>query len=241
MSEQPLSTIKALTFDVFGTIVDWRGSVQSQLAEWFELRNIERDWNAFALDWRALYQPSMAEVREGLREFVILDVLHRESLLKVLAGHNIPNLTTSELDELTRIWHSLRPWPDAVPALQLLRTRFVLAALSNGNVQLMKNLSRNAQLPWHVILGAEPAQSYKPQARAYLFTASSLALEPSECLMVAAHNSDLAAARKLGFRTAYINRPREYGTQQSTDLGAEDNWDFVGESLQELAIRLVSG
>ena len=220
-----MNTVKALTFDVFGTLVDWRSSISVQLREFFtaHARTIAQpsaiDWDAVAQDWRARYQPSMQAVRSGERPFVILDVLHRESLLATLESHAISGLSDAQLDELTRLWHRLDGWPDVSHGLVRLRERYTLAALSNGNTELLKNLSDHADLAWHVSLGAEATQSYKPEAHTYLKTAAMLTFTPEQCMMVAAHNEDLHAARKLGFRTAYINRPTEYGERQSCDFG----------------------
>jgi len=239
MTERDLGTVRALTFDVFGTVVDWRRSVRDALAAWFEPRGTTRDWEAFALDWRALYRPSMAAVREGERDFVVLDVLHRESLVTVLDAHDVHGLSSVELDELTGIWHRLEPWPDVRPALARLASHYRLATLSNGHVELMRNLARHADLPWHVILGAEPTRSYKPEPDAYLRSAAMLCLEPEQCMMVAAHNDDLDAARALGFRTAYVNRPEEYGTRQTRDIAAESDWDVVTDSFAGLAGALL--
>lgn len=240
-----MNTVKALTFDVFGTLVDWRSSVSRQLGKYFVAHADTIalpsgiDWNAVAQDWRARYQPSMQAVRSGRRPFVILDVLHRESLLATLESYSITGLSEAQLDELTRLWHRLDGWPDVSQGLLRLREHYTLAALSNGNTELLKNLSAHADLAWHVSLGAEATQSYKPQSRTYLQSAAMLTLVPEQCMMVAAHNQDLNAARKLGFRTAYINRPTEYGERQTCDLGPESDWDFSVDSMTELADQLI--
>jgi len=240
-----MNTVKALTFDVFGTLVDWRSAISRQLAEFFMTQAVtlpipsDIDWNTVAQDWRACYQPSMQAVRSGERPFVILDVLHRESLVSTLQSHAICGLSDAQLDELTQYWHRLDAWPDVSQGLVRLRSHYTLAALSNGNTELLRNLSHHADLAWHVSLGAEATQSYKPQARTYLQTASMLTLAPKECMMVAAHNEDLMAARKLGFRTAYINRPTEYGDRQTSDFGPESDWDFSVDSVTELADQLI--
>ena len=236
---RPLRNVRALLFDVFGTVVDWRSSVRDGLAAHFTPRGIERDWEAFALDWRALYQPSMSAVREGRRPFVALDVLHRESLVEVLGAHGLADIDEREIDALTLLWHRLEPWPDVRPALERLRGRYRLATLSNGNVTLMADVARHAALPWDAILGAEPTRHYKPDPGAYLGSAAMLVLEPAECLMVAAHNDDLAAARALGFRTAYVNRPDEYGARQTKDTCATSDWDLVRMGFDGLADALL--
>ncbi|MHA1523726.1 MAG: haloacid dehalogenase type II [Alphaproteobacteria bacterium] len=230
-----LSDIRALTFDVFGTVVDWRTSITREAQAFGEKLGVTRDWAAFADDWRGLYQPAMQAIRSGERPFATLDVLHRENLDKLLDNYKLDNVSEAVRDDLTRAWHRLAPWPDCVAGLVRLKKRFILATLSNGNVALMVNLARHAGLPWDAILGAEIAQNYKPQPVAYGRTAQLLGLAPGQCMMVAAHNSDLAVARQLGFRTAYVNRPTEHGPGQKTDLCAEESWDVVTNSMVELA------
>ena len=230
--------IKALTFDVFGTVVDWRTSVASELQGFFQPRGVTRDWQQFIADWRGLYQPAMQAVRSGAREFVILDTLHRENLITLLAQYEIDALNSGEIDHLTTAWHRLNPWPDSVAGMLRLRENYILAALSNGNVALMVNLARHGNLPWDAILGAEFARAYKPDPKTYAMTAVALGLRHDQCLMVAAHNEDLAAAAALGFKTAYVNRPLEHGPGQTRDLGPNGDWDFAVESLTELADQL---
>jgi len=226
---------KALTFDVFGTVVDWRSSVAAELQDFFAPRGVVRDWPQFILDWRALYQPAMQAVRSGARDFVILDVLHRENLLVLLDRYEIAGLTPDEIDHLSQIWHRLAPWPDVVPGLTRLKRSHVLATLSNGNIALMVNLARFGGLPWDAILGAEFTRSYKPDPPTYLGTAAALGLAPDQCLMVAAHNDDLHAARAMGFGTAFIARPTEYGPGQTVDLEPDAAWDFATDSMTGLA------
>ena len=226
---------RALLFDVFGTVVDWRSSVIRELEGVGAHFGIEADWTAFADAWRGLYQPSMERVRSGERPWCKLDDLHRESLVELLDRFGISALTVAEVDELNRAWHRLDPWPDTVAGLTRLRRMYILATLSNGNVALLVNMARRAGLPWDAVLGAETARCYKPLPEAYLRTADHLGLEPARCVMVAAHNDDLAVARGLGFATAFVRRPTEYGPHQSSDLEAESDWDFVADSLTELA------
>ncbi len=233
------SEIKALLFDVFGTVVDWRGSVSRELRDFFTPRGVERDWDEFTQDWRALYQPAMEAVRSGARDFVVLDVLHRENLLKLLSKSDISGLNDGEIDHLNRAWHRLAPWPDCIPGLTRLRRRFILATLSNGNIALMANMARFSGLPWDVILGAEFTRSYKPDPKTYLSSAAALGLTPAECMMVAAHNDDLRAARALGFATAFVARPAEHGPGQTVDLNAEEDWDFVADGMDGLADQLL--
>jgi 2-haloacid dehalogenase len=233
-----LNDVAALTFDVFGTVVDWRGSIARELRGFFGLRGIERDWEAVADRWRALYQPAMEEVRRGRRPWLRLDDLHRENLTVVLDEFGLAGLQDDEIDHLNRAWHRLDPWPDALEGLTRLKRRFILATLSNGNVALMVNMARRAGLPWDAILGAEVARAYKPLPAAYLCTADLLGLAPERCMMVAAHNHDLEAASALGFRTAFVARPAEHGPGQTADLAAERPFDVVASDFRDLADRL---
>ncbi len=234
MSDQ----VKALLFDVFGTVVDWRSSVAAELKTTFAARGESRDWEQMAMDWRALYQPAMQAVRSGEREYVLLDVLHRENLDLLLDRHGLGGLTGVDLDHLNRVWHRLDPWPDSAEGLARLRARRIVATLSNGNIALMVGLARHGGLVWDAILGAEIAQGYKPDPKVYLRAAHALALDPAQCMMVAAHNEDLRAAHALGFRTAFVRRPTEYGPGQAVDLRAEEDWGFDVGSLTELADRM---
>lgn len=232
------SEIKALLFDVFGTVVDWRGSIAREMQRFGETHKIKQDWQQFALDWRALYQPAMENIRSGDRGYVKLDQLHRENLQQLLHKYELEALTEQQLDHINRVWHRLQPWADTLPGMHRLKKNYVLASVSNGNVALMVNMARHSAIPWDMILGSETAQGYKPQDRVYLHSAQMLGLEPAQCMMVAAHNDDLQAARALGFKTAYINRPYEYGESQVNDLQAEEVWDIVGEYMTDIAAGL---
>jgi 2-haloacid dehalogenase len=233
--------LRALLFDVFGTVVDWRSGVAREAAPFLSRHSPgATDPFAFADAWRAAYQPSMEEVRSGRRPFVRLDVLHRENLEAVLAefGLDLAQVPHAELDDLNLAWHRLDPWPDAVEGLTRLKAGFVIAPLSNGNISLMLDIAKRAGLPWDAILGAEVAQAYKPTPESYLRTADVLALRPERVCLVAAHNSDLAAARACGFRTAFVSRPTEHGPTQTTDLQSEQEWDFTAADLVALAEAL---
>lgn len=230
--------IKALTFDVFGTVVDWRSSIIHEGEAFGRERGIDIDWNAFALAWRAKYQPAMERVRRGEIDFVKLDVLHRMNLDANLAEFGITGLSEAEIDHLNRIWHRLEPWPDSVAGLTRLKTRYILATLSNGNVALMVDMAKHSGLPWDAILGAEVAQAYKPQPEAYLRTADFLGLAPQQCLMVAAHNADLVAAAGCGLCTAFVARPTEYGPAQARDFEATGDFDYVARDFIDLAGQL---
>lgn len=233
-----LSTVKALTFDVFGTVVDWRSGIAREGEALGRARGLAVDWTRFADAWRALYQPTMERVRGGQLPWTRLDDLHRMSLDRLLSEFGIKGLSETDIDHLNRAWHRLDPWPDVVPGLTRLRPRYVLATLSNGNVALLVNMARRAGLPWDAVLGAEVARHYKPQPQAYLVSADLLGLRPEQCMMVAAHNGDLAAASALGFRTAFVPRPHEYGPGQTTDLHANRDWDVVAADFGELAAKL---
>ena len=199
---------------------------------------LELDWLQFADDWRALYQPAMSRVRDGEMGFVRLDTLHRMNLDELFERHSITGISEDETNHFNQAWHRLDPWPDVVDGLNRLKPGYTLATLSNGNVALMVNMAKRAGLPWDVILGAEVAQTYKPQAQAYLNAADYLGLAPQNCMMVAAHNDDLAAAAACGFKSAFVLRPVEHGPEQSTDTHAEQAWDFIAEDFRDLADQL---
>ena len=237
----PLNGVRALAFDVFGTVVDWRSGVAREATPFLRRRGAGSiDPLAFADAWRARYQPAMEQVRSGRRRFTPLDVLHRENLEAILPDFGIDPATVpaSELNELNLAWHRLDPWPDAVAGLTRLKTSFIIATLSNGNIALMLDMAKRAGLPWDAILGAEVVQAYKPMPEAYLRTADILALRPEQICLVAAHNGDLAAARKCGLRTAFIPRPAEHGPNQTTDLRPDQEWDVVAADFGALAEKL---
>ena len=234
----PLSSVKALTFDVFGTVVDWRGSIIREGSAWNEEKGLQVDWEAFADAWRGLYQPAMEKVRSGALPWVKLDDLHRMNLDQLLERFGLGGLDEAERDNLNRVWHRLDPWPDVVEGLTWMKRRYILATLSNGNVALMVNMAKRAGLPWDVILGAEVAGFYKPRPEAYLKSAELLGLAPEQCMMVAAHNNDLIAARGCGFRTAFVYRRNEHGPGQTSDLKPEEDYDVVAEGFLDLAQQL---
>jgi 2-haloacid dehalogenase len=235
-----MGEIRACLFDVFGTVVDWRGSVSRQLSAFGGQKGIKGiDWVEFALEWRKLYQPSMEEVRSGRRAWTILDVLHRESLEKLIARYGLKGLSEAEIDHVSHAWHRLDPWPDAVEGLTRLKRRFIIAPCSNGNIALIVHMAKRAGLPWDCVLGAETARAYKPMPEAYLAACRQLGLQPSAVMMVAAHNGDLQAAKAQGLATAFVPRPTEYGPGQTTDLAADPHSvDVVAGSFIALAARL---
>jgi 2-haloacid dehalogenase len=227
--------VKALVFDVFGTVVDWRGSCIRELTSFGNARGIKREWDQFADDWRGLYQPSMEEVRSGRRAYTILDVLHRESLEKLLDTHEIKRLPEQDIQHLVTIWHRLDPWPDVVEGLTRLKRRYIIGTCSNANIGLAVRMAKHSGLPWDTIVGAEVARAYKPTPQAYLGTAAALNLEPHEVMLVAAHNGDLAAASKTGLRTAFVARPNEYGPKKKADVADNTNWDISTDSFNGVA------
>ncbi len=233
--------VQALLFDVFGTVVDWRSGIAREAAPFLARHGIgAMDAHAFADAWRARYQPAMEAVRSGARPFTRLDTLHRENLESLLreAGADPDAIPETELEALNRAWHRLDPWPDSVAGLLRLKQRFIIAPLSNGNVALLLNMAKRAGLPWDAILGAEVAQAYKPRPEAYLRTAEILGLPPGACMLVAAHNDDLAAARRCGLATAFVPRPAEYGPGQTKDLTPAEAWDLVAPDFGALADAL---
>jgi 2-haloacid dehalogenase len=237
----PLDGVRALVFDTFGTTVDWRSGVAREAAAFLkQYASPDADPAAFADAWRRRYGPSMEEVRSGRRPFTRLDVLHRENLEAVLPefGVEVGAVPADALETLNLAWHRLDPWPDSVPGLHRLRQRFIIAPLSNGNIILLTNMAKRAGIPWDAILGAEVVQAYKPTPESYLRTADVLGMRPEEIGLVAAHNSDLAAGRACGLKTVFVPRPTEHGPGQTTDLRAEQDWDVVALSFEDLADQL---
>ena len=230
--------VQALLFDVFGTVVDWRSSIIADLTRFGADKGITADWAAFTDEWRALYQPALEEVRSGRRAWTILDVLHRESLDKLLVKHAVTGLSEADKDHINRVWHRLNPWPDTVEGLRRLKTRYIIGTLSNGNVGLLTRMAKHAGLPWDVVLGAETARAYKPLPQAYRASADLLNLAPGQVMLVAAHNGDLAAAASFGLRTAFVARPTEYGPHQKVDFKAERDWDVIADSFTGVADRM---
>ncbi len=233
-----LSDIRALVFDVFGTLVDWHGSIAREVQAQLAPRGIVVDGPAFAAAWRAQYQPAMEEVRAGRLPFCKLDVLHRRNLDAVLRDLGLDGRVDAALRcELNLAWHRLDAWPDVTPGLQRLRTRFRIAPCSNGNISLMVDLARRNGFPWDAILGAELARDYKPKAVVYLNAAAAFDAEPAQTLMVAAHSSDLQAAAAAGLRTAFVARPDEHGPGRG-ETRASVPVDVEVDGLDELAERL---
>ena len=230
--------VKALGFDVFGTVVDWRNSIAREVEEFGRTHKVTVDAMKFAVAWRGLYQPYMDKVRHGEIGWTKLDDLHRMALDQLLKEFNITGVPEAGIDHLNRAWHRLDPWPDSVAGLTRLKKKYVLTTLSNGNVALMVNMAKRGGLPWDVILGAEPTRHYKPQREAYIGTVDYLGLKPGELMLVAAHNGDLKAASGFGLRTAFVPRPNEHGAGQTKDLKPEGPWDVVATDFVNLAEQM---
>ena len=232
------SGVKALVFDTFGTVVDWRGSIIAEGQAWGKAKGLTIDWAHFADRWRAGYAPSMEKVRKGEMPWTKLDVLHRMILDNLLKEFQITGLTEEEKDHWNRVWHRLKPWPDSVAGLTRLKKKFSIAPLSNGNVSLLADMAKNAGLPWDMILGAEVARHYKPDREAYLTAVELLSLKPEEVMMTAAHRQDLAAARSFGLRTGFIHRPNEYGPTRQADTAKPGDFDVVASDMLDLASKM---
>jgi 2-haloacid dehalogenase len=229
--------VRALFFDVFGSMVDWRKSVAREAEKILELLGYKLDWLAFADAWRGEYQPGMEEVRSGRQPFAKLDVLHRRNLERLLPRFGLQNLSDEVLDDLTLVWHRLDAWPDVPPALARLKRKFWLAPVSNGNISLMVDLARRNAFPWDAVLGAEVAHDFKPKPAVYLAACAAFDLKPGECMMVAAHSNDLAAAAKLGLHTAHTARVNEYGPNTG-EAAPTVPVDFAAKDLADLADKL---
>ena len=227
---------EALIFDVFGTLVDWRGSVARQLAPVLAAKGIGADPDEFATLWRGEYDPSMAPIRNGQRGYVALDELHYENLVAVLSRLGYAGaFTEEEARALATAWERLDPWPEVPGAMARLRDHALLAPCSNGSVALMVRLARHAGFHWDAILGAGIARNYKPHPSVYLSACAALGLDPGAVMMVAAHNDDLAAARDAGLMTGFFPRPAEYGPGQRRDLDADADWTLVSRDLADFA------
>ena len=234
----PMTSVKALVFDTFGTVVDWRSSVAKEVEDLGRRKGFSVDGAKFADAWRGGYGPSMNRVRTGELPWIKLDGLHRMILDKILIDFGITGLSEAETDSLNRAWHRLQPWPDAVSGLTRLKKKFTIAPLSNGNISLMTDMAKHSGLPWDCILGAELVRHYKPDREVYLSAAEFLDLKPAEVMMVAAHLGDLRAARALGLKTAFVPRPLEYGPGGKPDLNADGLGDLSARDFNDLAARM---
>jgi 2-haloacid dehalogenase len=233
--------VRAVLFDTFGTVVDWRSGISSAVGAFAADRALALDPEEFADAWRAQYQPSKERVRSGKRPYVSLDILHSENLVTVLRSHDIDPgaFALGELTSLAAAWHYLPPWPDSVEGIRQIKQEFIVGPLSSGTTALLVDMAKAAGLPWDVILGSDISRAYKPSPHAYREPAALLGLDPGEVMLVAAHNSDLEGARRAGLATAFIARPTEYGPHQATDLTASDDWDLTAKSITDLARQLL--
>jgi 2-haloacid dehalogenase len=230
--------IKAMVFDVFGTCVDWRLSIADEVTALARRKGLAVDGARFADAWRSQYGPTMNRVRTGELPWTKLDQLHRMTLDRLVVEFSLQGLTETDLADLNRAWHRLRPWPDVIPGLTRLRRDFVIAPLSNGNVALITNMARNAGLPWDCVLGAELVRHYKPDPEVYRSAPEFLDLEPGQVLMVACHLNDLKGAAAVGLKTAFVPRPFEYGPNGRPDLTAESWVDVSAPDFETLAAAI---
>jgi 2-haloacid dehalogenase len=235
-----LANVKALVFDTFGTVVDWRGSVIAEGMAWGKAKGLNINWADFADRWRLGYRPTMDKVRKGEIPWTRLDDLHRMILEELLEEFKIEGLTEEEKVSWTHVWRRLKPWPDSVEGLTRIKKKYVIAPLSNGNIALMTNLSKFGGLPWDAILGSELARHYKPDREVYVSAYYYLDLKPEEVMMCAAHASDLQAARRSGLRTGFIDRPNEYGNGPAgvPDKARPGDFEVVSVSIIDLAQQM---
>ena len=232
------SRIKALTFDVFGTVVDYRSTIIKEGKQWNERKGLQVDWAKFADRWRSCYRPNMDRVMSGELPWMNLDALHKMALEKLLQEFEVEGLTEKEIDHLNRVWHRLEPWGDSVLGLQRLKQKFTISTLSNGNISLLTDMAKHSSLPWDVILSPSLVQTYKPDPAAYRMAIELLDLEPDQVMMVAAHQSDLQAAQKVGMKTAFVPRPLEFGWANIADQTPQLDFDVVARDFIDLAQQL---
>jgi len=230
--------VKALVFDTFGTVVDWRGSIIGEGEQWGREKNLTIDWGQFADRWRAGYVPSMNKVRNGTLPWMKLDALNRMLLDELLKEFHITGLTEEEKDNWNRVWHRLYPWPDAVSGLTRLKKNYTIATLSNGNVSLLVEMAKFAALPWDTVFGSDLFHHFKPDREVYLGAVDLLSLKPSEVMMVAAHPPDLTAAASCGLRTGLVPRPLEFGPDSRVAPPPTAGFDLIAKDFIDLASRL---
>jgi len=233
----PLPEVRALFFDVFGTVVDWRSGVAREAERILGPLGYALDWLSFADAWRAEYQPGMEPVRAGRERFVKLDVIHRRMLDRIRPRFGLESLDKATVSELNLAWHRLDAWPDVAAGFSRLRTRFALCPCSNGNIAIMADIGQRNDLRWHAILGSEIARDFKPRPQVYLASAEALNLRPGQCMMVAAHSPDLEAAAAEGLRTGHVGRPGE-GGPGTGETGPHGTFDVVAKDFAEFAARM---
>ena len=229
--------VKVLVFDVFGTVVDWRSSIIREGELLGARKGLKADWAAFADAWRAGYRPAMDRVMSGQQGWANIDKLHREILDGLLDKFSLKGLDEKELVHLNRVWHRLMPWPDSVPGLNRLKSRYVIATLSNGNVSLLVDMAKHAGLPWDTVLSGELINKYKPDLEVYRMAARLLGMEPGETMLVAAHPPDLKAAQRAGLQAGYVPRPLEHGPGKAP-LPADPAFEVVASDFIDLADKL---
>lgn len=230
--------VKALVFDVFGTVVDWHGSVAREVRELARARGLRVNAVKFAKAWRAGYRPAMDRVRRGEAPFEKIDVIHRAILEDVLKQFKVAALTEDEKAHLNRVWHRLKPWPDSVRGLKRLKSKYIVATLSNGNTGLLVNMAKHGGLAWDCVFSSDTFSHFKPDPEMYLGSADRLDLKPEEVMMVAAHKADLRAAAQCGLKTAFVKRPHEYGRNNNPDLASEAEFTINAENFLDLADQL---
>ena len=232
------NSVKALTFDVFGTVVDWYGSIIREGQLLAANKGYDVDWEKFAVSWRAGYGPAMNKVRNGEMPWTKIDDLHRMILDDLVEEYNLTGMSEAELVHFNEAWHRLSPWPDTVSGLNKLKSKYVIATLSNGNVSLLTHMAKNGGLPWDAVLSAELSGHYKPDPEAYLKAADLLSLKPEQVMMVAAHPGDLRAAARTGLKTAYVIRPLERGPGRPVNRNPDGEFDYTAEDFNDLARQL---
>lgn len=235
--------VKAVLFDTFGTVVDWRTAIANQVSSFAQEHGLDLDGQDMADKWRGGYYPSMAKIHSGERDYVPLDQLHHENLVSALENSGVPatSFSREDLQDLNRAWERLPAWPDSREGLCQLKRRYIIGPLSNGNTALLVNMAKNAGLPWDFVLGLDLLRTYKPNPAAYTGAAKVLRLAPGEVMLAAAHNYDLQAAREAGLATAFILRPTEHGPNQTSDLEAASDWDVVAQDIVQLSREMGTG
>ncbi len=233
-----ITDVRALAFDVFGTVVDYRSTIIAEGEQLSQKKGYRTNWGAFAEAWRGRYRPSMERVMSGEIPWHNLDALHRLALDDLLEKFSITDLTEEEKIDLNNVWHRLQPWPEAIEGLTRLRQRFILSTLSNGNMALLVDMAKYSELPWDCILSAELVHAYKPDPRAYRMVFELLGLRPEQVMMVAAHQSDLHAASASGMRTAFVRRALEFGPEGKPELEFDPSFDLNATNFLDLANQL---
>ena len=233
------SAVKAVIFDTYGTVVDWRSSIATEVNTMAKAIGINIfDGDSFADAWRAGYEPKMKEVRDGLRSWTTNDVLHRERLDEIIPLFGLNDLDDNQRIKLNQSWHRLSPWSDSIPGITRLKSKYIVSTFSNGSYRLLINMAKNSGIPWDSILCSDVFHAFKPSKKCYLGAIDLLGGEPETIMLCAAHNYDLSRGRKFGMQTAYVDRPLESGPNKTHDLKAEQNWDIITTSIEGVADQL---